>query len=146
MQPDDPSITAVSTAASAAAFTIFLVAFVLMGHTFLLVDKPWQLGTAVSDAIPVVRHVCNVAQNRRSAPAHVGGLGRANWHPTQERLVNAGGTRKVLGGPEQAGFGGRARSPRQFFGRCSQKAAEVVRPSGDGDNIRALAISASTCE
>lgn len=46
MQPDDPSITAVSTAASAAAFTIFLVAFVLMGHTFLLVDKPWQLSTA----------------------------------------------------------------------------------------------------
>ena len=46
MQPDDPSITAVSTAASAAAFTIFLMAFVLMGHTFLLVDKPWQLSTA----------------------------------------------------------------------------------------------------
>lgn len=40
MQPDEPSITAVSTAASAATFSIFLVLFVLIGHTFLLVDAP----------------------------------------------------------------------------------------------------------
>ena len=46
MQPDDPSITAVSTAASATAFTIFLVAFVLIGHAFLLVDDPRQLSAA----------------------------------------------------------------------------------------------------
>ena len=36
MQPDDPNITPVSTAAAATAFRIFLVLVVLMGHTFLL--------------------------------------------------------------------------------------------------------------
>ncbi len=35
MQPDDPSITPVSTAAAATAFSIFLV--VLMDHAFLRV-------------------------------------------------------------------------------------------------------------
>jgi hypothetical protein len=38
MQSDDPSITPVSTAASATAFSIFLVLFALIGHAFLLVE------------------------------------------------------------------------------------------------------------
>jgi hypothetical protein len=42
MQPDDPSITPVSTAASATAFSIFLVLFVLIGRAFLLDESPWH--------------------------------------------------------------------------------------------------------
>ncbi|WP_255405009.1 hypothetical protein [Mycobacterium sp. E2479] len=38
MQPDDPIATPVSTAAAAIAFSIFLVLFVLIGHTFLMVN------------------------------------------------------------------------------------------------------------
>ena len=38
MQPDDPSITPVSTAAAAIAFSIFLVP--LMDHAFLLMELP----------------------------------------------------------------------------------------------------------
>jgi hypothetical protein len=37
IQPDDPRVTPASTAAAATAFSIFLVLFVLIGHTFLLV-------------------------------------------------------------------------------------------------------------
>lgn len=43
MQPDDPSITPVSTAASAIALSIFLVLFVLIGRAFLLDESPWHL-------------------------------------------------------------------------------------------------------
>ncbi|HEX5254713.1 MAG TPA: hypothetical protein VFW69_12690 [Mycobacterium sp.] len=37
MQPDDPSITPVRTATTAAAFSIFLVLFVFIDRAFLLV-------------------------------------------------------------------------------------------------------------
>jgi hypothetical protein len=39
MQPDDPSITPVSTAASATVFSIFLVLFVLIGRAFLRINR-----------------------------------------------------------------------------------------------------------
>lgn len=44
MQPDDPSITPPSTAASATAFRIFLVLFVI-GHAFLRIQLPWHPST-----------------------------------------------------------------------------------------------------
>jgi hypothetical protein len=40
MQPDDPSITPVSTAASAKTLSIFVVLVILMGHAFLLFESP----------------------------------------------------------------------------------------------------------
>lgn len=45
MQPDDPRITPVSIAATATAFSIFLVLFVLIGRAFLLDESPWHPST-----------------------------------------------------------------------------------------------------
>ena len=43
MQPDDPSITPVSIAASATTFNTLLLLFALIGHTFLLVRWPGRV-------------------------------------------------------------------------------------------------------
>lgn len=46
MQPVDPNITPVSIAANATTFSIFLVLFVLIDHTFLPATSSGHLSTA----------------------------------------------------------------------------------------------------
>ena len=63
MQPDDPSITPVSTAAAAIAFSIFLM---VMDHAFPTgSDYLPEIAARLSDVIAVTKRVCNIAQNRR---------------------------------------------------------------------------------
>jgi hypothetical protein len=60
MQPDDPSITPVSTAAAAIAFSIFLM---FMDQAFPTgSDYLPEIAARLSDVIAVTRRVCNIAQ------------------------------------------------------------------------------------
>ena len=93
MQPDDPSITAVSTAASAAAFSVFLVLFI--GVPFSLVLHICKLDaiavTGVAEPFFYICSIGNTARSPASCPrrrcwphcwkAALGVCARSSWRP-----------------------------------------------------------------
>ena len=60
MQPDDPSVTPASIAATATAFSIFFALLVLIDHTLLLAISRGRLTAVGSPMLSRVLYICGI--------------------------------------------------------------------------------------